>query len=94
MEHGIDVVKEILFTKRTGTPRSSAPTTGRLTARTIPPSVVYRGAKKLGETPLELEMPAGTYTLMFKNPSRAAVTKAVTISAGKTAKLDFVLPRK
>ena len=44
---------------------------GRLSVRTTPWSDVYLGSKKLGQTPFaDLELPAGTYTLTFKNPSR------------------------
>ena len=93
LEKGVDRVQDIAFRKKlpTNTPRAAK--VGRLTARTTPYSVVYNGGKKLGETPFaELEMPAGTYTLTFKNPSRKPVTRKVVITAGKTTKLSFALP--
>ena len=61
--------------------------------RTTPWSDVYEGNRKLGQAPFaDLELPVGTHTLTFKNPSRPTVTKTVTIKAGKSAKLNFNLP--
>ncbi len=66
---------------------------GKLSVRTKPWSDVYLGSKKLGQAPFtDLEVPAGTHQLTFKNPSRPAVIKTVTIKAGKTATLNFSLP--
>ncbi|HVK75252.1 MAG TPA: serine/threonine-protein kinase [Kofleriaceae bacterium] len=65
---------------------------GYLTARTEPYSVVYLGARRLGETPFAaVALPAGTHTLTFKHPGRRPVTRRVTIRAGETAKLNFKL---
>lgn len=94
---GVDLVQEIAFTHRlaTGTGPGTHPTTapGKLTVRTTPYSVVFSGARKLGETPFaDLELAPGTYTLTFKHPSHAAVTRKVTITSGKTTKLGFALP--
>ena len=89
---GIDTVQVIALVKqRPG--RASAPTTGKLTARTTPYSIVFNGSRRIAETPFaDLELPAGTYTLTFKNPTRRPVTRKVVITAGKTTKLGFALP--
>lgn len=95
LDKGVDRVQDIAFRKKlpTGGGNARAEKTGRLTARTTPYSVVYNGAKKLGETPFaELELPVGTYTLTFKNPTHRAITKKVVITAGKTTKISFVIP--
>jgi hypothetical protein len=82
---------DITFTKRIRTDRS--PPMGRLTVKTTPWCVVYLGGKKLGQAPFtDLEVPVGTQTLTFKNPSRPTVVKSVTIKAGKPTKLTFSLP--
>jgi hypothetical protein len=66
---------------------------GKLVVATTPYSDVYNGARKLGQTPFELDIAAGTYTLTFKNPSRATTTRTVKIVAGKPTRLKFDLPR-
>lgn len=91
LEGGVNKVIEIAFTKKIAKER--APATGRLTVRTTPWSDVYLGQKKLGQAPFaDLELPVGTHTLTFKNPSRPQVTRTVTIRAGKATKLNFSLP--
>lgn len=85
------VVIEIVFTKRILAPRP--PPLGKLVVATTPYSDVYNGLRKLGQTPFELEMAAGTYTLTFKNPDRPVTSKKVTIAAGKPTRLKFELPR-
>jgi serine/threonine-protein kinase len=83
---------EITFTKKIVTHQERGPEPGRLTVRTTPWSDVYLGSKKLGQAPFaDLELPAGTHTLTFKNPSRPTVTKSVTIKPGKSTKLNFNL---
>jgi serine/threonine protein kinase len=65
---------------------------GKLTAKTNPSSEVFLNGKKLGETPFaDVDLAPGVYTLTFKNPGLPAVTKKVTITAGKTTKLAFSL---
>lgn len=87
---GVDMVQVIALTKQRGGAR---PTTGKLTARTTPYSIVFSGTRRLAETPFaDLELPAGTYMLTFKNPTREPITRKVVITAGKTTKLSFVLP--
>ncbi|HEU0031653.1 MAG TPA: protein kinase [Kofleriaceae bacterium] len=88
---GDHLVREIVFSKKLA---AAKPQTGRLTVRTNPYSDVYDGTRKIGQTPFELELPAGGYTLLFKNPSHPTTSRAVRITAGKTTKLNFDLPRK
>jgi serine/threonine-protein kinase len=84
---------EIAFTKKTPKQIDRGPAMGRLSVRTTPWSDVYLGSKKLGQAPFaDIELPAGTHTLTFKNPSRPTVTKTVKITAGKSTKLNFNLP--
>lgn len=40
----------------------------------------------------DMELPSGTYTLAFKHPQHRAVIKSVTITAGKTTRLQLTLP--
>jgi hypothetical protein len=92
LDKHFDRVQDIAFRKRIPTGRPPPPT-GKLTVRTTPYSVVFNGPKKLGETPFaDVELPAGTYTLTFKNPDRTTVTRKVVITAGKTTKLSITLP--
>nr|HEX4315884.1 protein kinase [Kofleriaceae bacterium] len=89
------VVKEIAFAHKLAAPAiPGAPPhpIGYLSARTQPYSDVYEGGKLLGQTPLaEVALAPGTYTLTFKNPAKGAITRRVTITAGKTTKLQFDL---
>jgi len=92
LTRGTDLVQEIAFTRKVSTTRP-APAVGMLTVRTTPYSVVFHNGKRLGETPFaDLELAAGSYTLVFRNPARETVTRKVTITAGKTTKLSFTLP--
>ncbi|MCX5746940.1 MAG: protein kinase [Proteobacteria bacterium] len=86
--------KEIVFMNHTRVATTSrVPQTGKLTIRTTPYSEVFNGAKKIGEAPFaDLVLPAGIYTLTFKNPTRPTTKKKVTIFAGKITKLSFTLP--
>ncbi|HWU86687.1 MAG TPA: PEGA domain-containing protein, partial [Kofleriaceae bacterium] len=89
---GAALVQEIPFTRRIHIVR--APQTGTLTVRTTPYSDVYIGTRKIGQAPFaELEVPAGTYSLTFKNPRHPTVRKQITIVAGKLTRLPpFTLP--
>jgi serine/threonine-protein kinase len=92
LDGGENKMIEITFTKKVARPDRGQPV-GRLTVRTTPWSDVYLGGKKLGQAPFaDLEIPVGTHTLTFKNPSRPQVTKTVTIKANKLTKLNFRLP--
>ena len=65
---------------------------GKLSVRTIPWSDVYIGTRKIGQAPFaDMDMPVGTYTLLFKHPSKESVRKTVTIHRNKTTKLSFSL---
>jgi hypothetical protein len=87
---GVRLVQDILFTTRLHGPRK--PRTGKLTVRTTPPCEVFLDGKRLAETPFaDLELEPATYALVFKHPKRAAVTKRVKITAGKTTRLSFTL---
>ncbi|MGE0397829.1 MAG: protein kinase [Kofleriaceae bacterium] len=91
MERGLDVVQEIVFTRKK--PGKQPPQTGKLTARTVPYSAVYMNGKLLGETPFaERALPVGSYTLTFKNPDKGTVTKKIKITANKTTKVNFTFP--
>ncbi len=91
MERGLDVVQEIVFTRKK--PGKQPPQTGKLTARTVPYSAVYMNGKLLGETPFaERALPVGNYTLTFKNPEKGAVTRKIKITANKTTKVNFTFP--
>ncbi|HLL24415.1 MAG TPA: serine/threonine-protein kinase, partial [Kofleriaceae bacterium] len=92
LPYGVDTVLEMAFAKRIA-PRAPPPQpTGKLSVRTTPWSDVYIGTRKIGQAPFaEMEMPAGTYTLLFKHPAKSPVRKTVTISRNKTTKLSFSL---
>ncbi len=89
---GADLTQEIPFTRRIHIVR--APQTGTLTVRTTPYSDVYIGTRKIGQAPFaDIEVPAGTYWLTFKNPRHPTVRKQVTIQPGRAFKLPpFNLP--
>ncbi len=91
LERGERVVIEIMFTKRILAPRPAA--TGKLVVATTPYSDVFNGMRKLGQTPFEIDIAVGTYTLTFKNPDRPMTTRKVTISATKPTRLKFDLPK-
>ncbi len=89
--NGDHPILEIAFTHKLPVPHGVP--IGRLTARTTPYSDVYEGNKKVGQTPFaDLELPVGTHTLSFKNPSHPTITKTVRISAGHETKVQFDLP--
>ncbi len=93
LDGGENKMIEITFTKKVTVRPDRGPPVGRLTVRTSPWSDVYLGGKKLGQAPFaDLEVPVGTHTLTFKNPSRPTMTKTVTIKNGKLTKLNFSLP--
>jgi len=87
---GVRLVQDILFTTRLHGGRRVQ--TGRLTVRTTPPCEVFLGKRRLTETPFtDMEFEPATYALTFKHPGHPAVTKRVTITAGKTTRLSFTL---
>ena len=89
LERNERVVLEISFTRRIAVPRPAQ--TGKLIAYTNPYSDVYNGTRKLGQTPFEMDIAVGTYTLQFKNPAHATMTRVVKILAGKPTRLKFDL---
>jgi serine/threonine-protein kinase len=65
---------------------------GRVTVRTEPWAHVYFKGDKIGTTPFaNVKLPAGTHTLVFKNPSKKTVRRKVVVRSGKTTKLNFAL---
>ena len=93
LPYGVDTVLEMAFSRRvTQKPPPEKKQMGKLSVRTIPWSDVYIGTRKIGQAPFaDMEMPAGTYTLLFKHPSKQPVRKSVTIAPNKTTKLSFNL---
>ncbi len=90
---GDHLVHEIVFTKRLGgVSHPSGPQMGKLTVRTNPYSDVFHGTRKLGQTPFEIDLPVGSYMLLFKNPTHPTVSRTVRVSAGKPSKVQFDLP--
>jgi serine/threonine-protein kinase len=88
---GDHVVQDIVFTTPLSHGRAAAP--GRLSVRTTPPCEVFLGPRRLSETPItDLELAAGSYTLVFKHPQHATVSRGVTITSGKLTRLSFALP--
>jgi hypothetical protein len=88
---GDHLVHEIVFTRKVGS-ATHATAMGKLTVRTNPYSDVFHGTRKLGQTPFELDLPVGSYMLLFKNPSHPTVSRTVKVTAGKPAKIQFDLP--
>jgi hypothetical protein len=89
---GIRLVQDIVFTRQLH--RERRVRTGKLTVRTTPPCEVFLGKRRLTETPFtDMEFEPATYTLTFRHPKHAPVTKRVTITAGKTTRLSFALRR-
>jgi len=87
---GVRLVQDIVFT--TQLHRARRVRTGKLTVRTTPPCEVFLGKRRLTETPFtDMEFEPATYTLTFKHPRHAPVTRRVTITAGKTTRLSFAL---
>jgi len=89
---GDHFVHEIVFTRRLGGSRQRPSQMGRLTVRTNPSSDVFHGTRKLGQTPFQLDLPVGSYVLLFKNPSHPTVNRTVRVSASRPAKVQFDLP--
>jgi hypothetical protein len=68
------------------TPPPTAPAvaaaTGRLQLDSTPYAVVFLGARRLGITPIDVELPAGPHTLTLRNPEQQIeTTYRVTIAA-------------
>jgi hypothetical protein len=94
LERGEHRTYDIAFTKRIPPERPPPTQPGRLSVRTTPYSDVYHGTRRLGQTPFEIELPPGTYTLRFQNPAHPTTTRNIRIAPNRTAKLVFELPRR
>jgi hypothetical protein len=63
---------------------------GLLSVDTRPPSKVFHGGRELGSTPLAgVELPAGTYTLVFRVDDGQRFERAVNIRSGRTTRRQF-----
>ncbi len=65
--------------------------TGTLRVATTPWSEVFEGGRRLGETPLQIELPAGRHTLTLRSPDRPARTEPVEIRAGEVTRVRLIL---
>ena len=66
--------------------------TGRLILDSTPYSVVMLNGKRLGITPIDVELPAATHTLSLRNPERGIETPyLVTIPAGESIRRRVAL---
>jgi serine/threonine-protein kinase len=65
--------------------------TGTLRVATTPWSEVFEGGRRLGETPLQVELPEGRHTLTLRAPERPARTEVVDIRAGEVTRVRIVL---
>ena len=92
IEVGEHKTYEIVFKTKLAAQRPM-PQVGKLSVRTRPYSDVFLGTRKLGQSPFEIELPAGSYTLTFKNPAHPTVTRTVKITGGRPAKVIFDLPK-
>jgi serine/threonine-protein kinase len=93
IEVGEHKTYEIVFKTKLAVQRPAPPQVGKLSVRTRPYSDVSYGTRKLGQSPFEINLPVGSYTLTFKNPAHPTVTRTVKITAGKRAKVIFDLPK-
>ncbi|GAB4215783.1 MAG: hypothetical protein OHK0013_41660 [Sandaracinaceae bacterium] len=64
---------------------------GTLRVATTPWSEVFEGGRRLGETPLQIELPAGRHTLTLRAPERPPRTEVVEIRAGEVTRVRIVL---
>ncbi len=70
----------------------TAPVTGRLVLDSTPYAVVTLHGKRLGITPIDVELPAATHTLGLRNPERGIeTTYLVTIPAGQSIRRRVAL---
>jgi serine/threonine-protein kinase len=65
--------------------------TGTLRVATTPWSEVFEGSRRLGETPLQIELSAGRHTLTLRAPERPPRTEVVEIRAGEVTRVRIVL---
>jgi hypothetical protein len=65
---------------------------GLLSVDTRPSSRVFHGRQELGSTPLSgIELPAGSYTLVFRLDDGQRFERTVSIRSGRTTRRQFEL---
>lgn len=65
---------------------------GRLILDSVPYAVVFEGDKKLGLTPIDVELPAATHTLLLRNPEHGLeATYRVRVEAGERVQRRIAL---
>ncbi len=75
-----------------GEPRATpSAATGTLRVATTPWSVVFEGSRRLGETPLQVELPAGRHVLTLRASDRPARTETVEITEGEVTRVRVIL---
>lgn len=65
--------------------------TGTLRVTTTPWSEVYEGPRRLGETPMQIELPAGRHVLTLRAEGRPAREEAVEIREGEVTRVRSIL---
>jgi hypothetical protein len=65
--------------------------TGTLRVTTTPWSEVFEGGRRLGETPVQLELPAGRHVLTLRAEGRPARTETVEITEGEVTRVRVIL---
>ena len=69
-----------------------APATGRLTLDATPYAIVSLEGRRLGITPIEVDLPAGAHVLTLRNPEQGLeTTYRVTIRAGESIRRTVAL---
>lgn len=78
---------------RSGVAGTRAPqgATGTLRVNTTPWSEVYEGGRRLGETPMQLELSVGRHVLTLRAQDRPVHTEAVEIRAGEVTRVRLIL---
>jgi len=67
--------------------------TGLLKVQVVPWGKVFLDGKALGETPLEVSVPAGEHILTVRNPQRKAYTETIYVEAGRTVERRISLQK-
>jgi hypothetical protein len=82
-------------TRETGTreapPRAPRGPTGTLRVTTTPWSEVFEGGRRLGETPMQIELPAGRHALTLRAEGRPAHEETVEIREGEVTRVRVIL---
>jgi serine/threonine protein kinase len=77
-------------TRETGTRAPRGPT-GTLRVTTTPWSEVFEGGRRLGETPMQIELPAGRHALTLRAEGRPAHSETVEIREGEVTRVRVIL---